>query len=109
MLKESEYIMIRVSVPTESADKVRRALGDAGAGVQGNYKCCSASYQQVGRFLPMTGAHPAIGEVGKLEEVPEEMIETICHRDIVEEVITELKRVHPYETPAIDIVPRLEV
>lgn len=95
-------------MPTKAAWEVRQALGRAGAGVQGNYEFCSGSYQQIGRFRPKKGASPAIGKIGRLEEVKEEVIEVICHKNIVKKVIAEAKKVHPYEEPAIDIYPRLE-
>ena len=109
MRKESDFVKIKITVPVESANKVREALGVAGAGKQGNYSHCSFSTRGIGRFLPGAGANPAIGEVGKLEEVEEEMIETICHKDLIEKVILAVKNAHPYEEPAIDIVPRLEI
>jgi hypothetical protein len=109
MLKESDYVKITVAVPRQSADKIRQALGAAGAGVQGNYKYCSGSYLAIGRFIPKTGSHPAIGQTGKLEEVDEEIITTICHKDLVENVIVAVKKVHPYEEPPIDIMPRYDI
>lgn len=84
-------------------------MGQAGAGKQGNYEYCSASHRVIGRFIPTPGADPAIGEVGKLSEVEEEVIVTICHEDSIERVIEAIKKVHPYEEPAIDIIPRLDV
>jgi len=109
MLKQSDYVKILVAVPVESAGKVREALAQVGAGVQGNYDSCSGSYRQIGRFRPKEGARPAIGQIGVLEEVEEECVETICHKDLVEKVIIAIKAVHPYEEPAIDIFPRLEI
>ena len=109
MLKESPFIKLHIIVPASHADLIRNVLGKEGAGMQGNYTHCSGSYRQMGRFKPMQGAHPAIGEVGKLAEVEEEAIETICHKDIVEKVIEAIKKVHPYEEPAIDIMPRYEI
>jgi len=109
MLKQSDFVKIRTAVPADSAEKVRKALGEAGAGVQGNYSYCSGSIESVGRFLPLEGANPAIGKQGEFEEVEEEIIEMLCHKDKVEEVIKALKQAHPYEEPAIDILPRLEV
>ena len=109
MLKQSDFVKISTAVPVESAGKVRKALGEAGAGVQGNYSHCSGSIKSIGRFLPMEGANPAIGEQGKPEEVEEEIIEMLCHKDKIEEVIKTLKQAHPYEEPAIDILPRLEL
>ncbi|MFA6427429.1 MAG: hypothetical protein WCW16_03215 [Candidatus Magasanikbacteria bacterium] len=108
-LKESNYVKIVTSIPVESADVVRNALGEAGAGEQGNYEYCSGSYRQIGRFRPLKGAHPAIGEVGKMEEVEEEVVEVICHKDKLENVIQALRKAHPYEEPAIDIFPRYEI
>ncbi|MBI5729218.1 MAG: hypothetical protein HY983_03205 [Candidatus Magasanikbacteria bacterium] len=109
MLTESLFVKIRIFVPVLAAGAVREAMGKAGAGVMGNYDFCSASSPVIGRFRPLPGANPAVGEEGKLEEVPEEAIETICHKDKVEEVILAIKKVHPYEEPAIDIMPRLEI
>ena len=85
------------------------AGGESGAGQQGEYAYCSASYRAIGRFLPLPGAEPAIGAIGQLAEVEEEVIQAICHRDHVAAVILAIKKVHPYEEPAIDIMPRLEI
>ena len=109
MLKNSDFVKIRVSVPIAAADSVREALGKAGAGIQGNYAYCSGSIKQTGRFKPKLGARPAIGQIGRLEEVEEELIEVICHKNLVKEVITALKNKHPYEEPAIDIIPRYDI
>ncbi len=109
MLKESEYFKITTAVPIESADKVRQVLGDAGAGVQGNYSHCSGSYGSTGRFTPKQGARPAIGTIGQPEEVKEEIIEMLCHKDKLSAVVKALKAAHPYEEPPIDIMKRYEV
>lgn len=108
-LTPSEFVKIQVFVPVTHADVVREALCDAGAGKMGNYDSCTASMRVVGRFRALTGAHPAIGEVGKLEEVEEELIQTLCHKDLVQQVIAAVKKVHPYEEVPIDILPRFEI
>ena len=46
-----------------------------------------------------------ISERNKLEYVEEEKLEVICDIEKVKQVITKLREVHPYEEPAIDIVP----
>ena len=109
MLKQSDFVKIIISVPVEAAAAVRQALGRAGAGVQGNYEYCSGSTRQTGRFKPRAGARPAIGRIGQLEEVEEELIETICHKSLVKQVIAAVKKAHPYEKPAIDIMPRYDI
>jgi hypothetical protein len=102
---ESECVKFGVGVPETHADAVRQALGEAGAGQVGDYKFCSFSVKGVGRFIPMSGAHPTVGEIGKLEEVTEEKIETVCYRKDLDKVIAAVKKVHPYEEIVFDIYP----
>lgn len=92
-------------VPATHADIVRQVMGDAGAGKIGNYSHCSYSVKGVGRYKPLNGAHPAIGEVGKSEEVEEEKVECVCDKDIAKSVSAAIRKVHPYEEVAFDIYP----
>ena len=101
----SNIVKIVVFVPETHADAVRKAIGDAGAGKIGNYTHCSFSSKGTGRFIPGVGAQPAIGEIGISESVAEERIEMVCERSVMQNVITEMKKVHPYEEVAYDIYP----
>ena len=105
---KNESVKIVVYVPESHADVIREAMGKAGAGWNGNYKHCSFSVKGTGRFFPLKGAKPAIGKIGKLEEVIEERIETVCYQKDLNKVIKAIKKVHPYEKPAIDIYPLLK-
>lgn len=105
----SNNVKIVVFVPETHANALRAAMGEAGAGKLGNYSFASFSIKGIGRFLPGAGANPAIGQVGKLESVAEERIETICSREIVGNVVAAIKKVHPYEEPALDIYPLEEM
>jgi len=102
---KQEVVKIVVYVPETHASIVRGALGKSGAGKVGNYSHTSFSVNGTGRFIPLSGAHPAIGQVGKLEEVSEERIETVCYRRDLENIISAVKKVHPYEEVAIDVYP----
>ncbi len=104
---DSEYAKLIVYVPEASAQAVREVLASQGCGNMGNYDSCSFSVKGVGRFRPLKGANPAVGTVGKLEEVVEERIETICEKSKLKQVIEAVKKIHPYEEPAIDILPLL--
>ncbi|MCX6758522.1 MAG: hypothetical protein NTX14_02340 [Candidatus Nealsonbacteria bacterium] len=104
-MERSNNVKIVIFVPESHADAVRLALAEAGAGKIGNYTHCSFSSKGVGRFKPGAGAHPAIGEAGRLESVPEDRIEVVCGRDILAKVVAAVKIVHPYEEVALDIYP----
>lgn len=101
-------VKISTTVPLEYADKVRDALGKAGAGLIGDYSFCSFSSSGQGRFLPNEQANPHIGKAGALEEVEEEHVEVVCERSVARQVIAALKEAHPYEEVIIDIVPLID-
>jgi len=97
------------TIPTSHADAAREAIGKGGAGKLGNYSFCSFSSKGVGRFKPKAGSNPAIGSIGKLEEVEEERIEVLCTEENLKNIIAELKKVHPYEEIALDVYPLLDL
>lgn len=100
-----KQVKIVVFVPKSHTDIVRQAMGDAGAGMIGNYSHCSYSADGVGRYKPVEGAKPFIGKVGKFEEVEEERIECVCEKEKAKDIIAAIKKVHPYEEVAFDIYP----
>ena len=101
-------VKIIVTVPEENTDEVRNAMCSAGAGIIGNYSYCSMSSKCIGSFLPNDDANPYIGEKNKLEFVDEEKLEVVCPVENVKDVVSKLREAHPYEEPAIDIIPLLD-
>ena len=101
-------VKIFVTIPLDSVEKVREAVCNAGAGIIGNYTYCTTTIKSIGTFIPSDNANPYIGEKNKLERVEEEKLEVICDIEKVKKVIQELRKVHPYEEPAIDIVPLID-
>lgn len=91
-------------VPTESVNRVAEAIFAAGAGAIGRYSHCSFQTPGSGTFLPLSGSRPAIGRKGKLEKVPEVRLESIVPSDRVPRVLAALRKSHPYETPAFDLL-----
>ena len=108
MTIDVKRVKIIVTIPVENLAEVRNSICDAGAGVIGNYTHCSMSTKCIGTFKPTDEANPYIGESNKLEFVEEEKLEVVCDVDIVKKVITKLREVHPYEEPAIDIIPLID-
>ena len=101
-------VKIIVTIPIENVEEVRNAICEAGAGIIGNYSYCSMSTKCIGTFNPNDSANPYIWENNKLEVVQEEKLEVVCDVDNVKKVISKLREVHPYEEPAIDIVPLID-
>ena len=101
-------VKIIVTIPIENTDEVRNAMCLAGAGIIGNYKYCSTSTRSLGTFIPTEDANPYIGKQDELEYIEEDKLEMICDIEKVKDVITALRSTHPYEEPAIDIMPLLD-
>ncbi len=93
-----------VFVPAGAVNKVSNAVFAAGAGAIGNYSKCSFQTPGQGSFLPLKGAKPAVGKKGKVEKVGEIRVETIVPAEKIEAVLGAMRKSHPYETPAFDVV-----
>ncbi|OZM80164.1 YqfO family protein [Pseudonocardia sp. MH-G8] len=105
-----------VTAPAEPLDKiitfvptgpvltaVHDALSAAGAGRLGDYSHCSFATAGTGQFMPLEGAHPTIGAVGRLERVAETRLEMVLPRGRRRAVVAALRAAHPYEEPAFDL------
>ncbi len=99
-------VKIVVTIPVENVNEVRNAICEAG--IIGNYTDCSMSTKCIGTFKPADDANPYICKNNNLEFVEEEKLEVVCNINLVKKVITKLREVHPYEEPAIDIIPLLD-
>jgi len=98
-----------VFVPVEATAKVSRAIFAAGGGAIGNYSNCGFGNEGIGTFLPLEEAKPAIGRKGRLEKVEEIRFETIVPGEKIADVVNAMRQVHPYETPAFDVIKLYDV
>ena len=96
---------IVVFVPVDYADKVSEAMHLEGAGIIGEYTNCSFRTLGEGTFKGAEKSNPAIGKKNKLEKVEEIKLEVIANSFDVTNIISEMKKVHPYEEVAYDIYP----
>lgn len=93
-----------VFVPVGQVERVRAALVDAGAGRLGDYDQCTFTTAGEGRFRPLAGATPAVGEIGRVEVVEELRVEAVLPRARRSAVIRAMLAAHPYEEPAWDLL-----
>lgn len=93
-------------VPPADADRLLDALAAAGAGRIGGYTHCSWRADGLGTFFAGEGTDPATGERGRLNREPEVRLELVVPAGREAEVVAALRRAHPYEEPAYDLIPR---
>ena len=96
-------------VPVEALDATRDAVFDAGAGRIGDYERCSWYTAGTGTFLGGDETEPAVGEPGREEHVAELRVETVVPADLVDAAVDALLTAHPYEEPAFDVYPLVDV
>jgi hypothetical protein len=92
-----------VFVPEEALEVVRNALFEAGAGRIGEYERCSWYTVGTGTFVGGEETNPSLGERGQEERVAELRLETVFPADRHRDVVSALRRAHPYEEPAFDV------
>ena len=100
-----KYVKLAGFVPEGYEDKALDAVQGAGAGQIGNYRRCAFMTKGTGTFTPVEGANPFIGELGKAEYVSEIRLEMLVEADKAEKALSALQQAHPYEEPAIEIIP----
>lgn len=98
-------VKICVTVPSQNVEELRAAVCNEGAGMIGNYSYCTVSTKCTGTFKPNDNANPYIGKKNVIEFVEEEKLEMICDIHNAKRIVMKIREVHPYEEPAIDIIP----
>ena len=98
-------VKLEIFVPQEYALKIRDHLAKIGVGHIGDYDHCVAIYQVQGYFRPLPGANPFDGQICRIQETMEAKVEVNCKRELVNEAIQIIRRVHPYEEPLVNIIP----
>jgi len=101
-----EYLKLALFVPHGFEEKLLEALSPFMA-LTGNYRDCSFQGEGTGRFTPVAGAAPFVGEVGVRHQEKESRLEFLLPKERLSAALVALKGAHPYEEPAYDIYPVL--
>jgi dinuclear metal center YbgI/SA1388 family protein len=100
---KNKLLKLITYVPVSHIGLVRNAVFSAGAGVTGNYDCCSFNVEGTGTFRGNEKSDPFAGEKGKLVFEKEVRFETVLLSHLKETVIRALLDSHPYEEVAYDL------
>ncbi len=96
-----------VGVPPEAAERVLRAMWDAGAGRSKAYDQASFLMQGEATFRPLPGSHPAEGALLEATRQPLVRAEVLVKGSVLAAVKAAMRAQHPYEEPIVDVI-RLE-
>jgi dinuclear metal center YbgI/SA1388 family protein len=91
-------------VPVDKAEEVRNAIFFAGGGNIGHYSECSFNVAGEGTFKAGGDTNPYVGDIGKRHTENEIKLEMILPAYLESRVVAALKKAHPYEEVAYDVV-----
>ena len=83
-----KYVKMEIFIPRTHLPALQKALQVVDAGHIGNYDSCLAYSPVMGTWRTLAGADPYEGEVG--------------------ETMRAIRKIHPYETPVVFVLPLLD-
>ena len=103
----SQYYKLEIYIPESHFAALQKALRIVDAGHIGNYDSCLSYSRVIGMWRPLAGTHPYIGSENVMSEEEELKVEVTILSEKLEETLSAVKAVHPYEEPVINVIPLL--
>jgi hypothetical protein len=91
-------------VPKTHLEEVKTAMFNQGAGRSKNYEQCAWQVSGEGQFFALNQAKPYLGKKNELTKGIEYYVEMFCASEITHDVVNALKKSHPYEEPAYQVI-----
>ncbi|WP_313100073.1 Nif3-like dinuclear metal center hexameric protein [Epilithonimonas sp.] len=104
MPKQNQLKKLEVYVPVDSAEELKNALFEAGAGNIGFYDECSFSINGKGTFRPLEGSNPVTGTHNERENANEVLLSVIFEDYKKHQILFAMKQNHPYEEVAYQLI-----
>lgn len=104
MPKQNQLKKLEVYVPIDSAENLKNALFEAGAGNIGFYDECSFSINGNGTFRPLEGSNPITGTQNERENANEVLLSVIFEDYKKHQILFAMKQNHPYEEVAYQLI-----
>ena len=100
----SQYYKLEIYIPESHFAALQKALRIVDAGHIGNYDSCLSYSRVIGMWRPLAGTHPYIGSENVMSKEEELKVEVTIVSDKLEETLSAVKAVHPYEEPVINVI-----
>ena len=100
----SQYYKLEIYIPESHFTALQTALQNVDAGHIGNYDCCLSYSRVIGCWRPLAGTHPYIGSENVISQEEELKVEVTILSEKLEETLSAIKEVHPYEEPVINVI-----
>ena len=98
---------ISLTIPADYKDRLMDEVNGSMRQMYPGYDRVFSVARTEGTWRPLEGSEPFIGKAGEISVEEELRIDFAVKAEDLKEVILAIRRVHPYEEPAIDILPML--
>ena len=107
MTQPAEIYKIGVNVPGGFLERLMDAINDSMTPVYPKYDRTFSYWPVKGTWRPLEGADPYDGKIGEISVADEIRLEFAVRAEDLSSVIAVIAEVHPYEEPAIDVIPMI--
>ena len=107
MTQPAEVYKVGVNVPEEFLERLMDAINGSMSPVYPKYDRTFSYWRVKGTWRPLEGADPYDGRIGEISVADEIRLEFAVRLEDLESVVSAIHRVHPYEEPAIDVIPMM--
>ena len=104
---EPSAYKISVTIPADQKDKMLDEINSSMHQVYPGYDRVFSITRTEGTWRSLEGSNPYNGNTGEITVANELRIDFAVTAEDLKEVILAIRRVHPYEEPAIDIMPMI--
>jgi len=99
---------ISVAIPPEYKDELMDAVNGAMRQMYPGYDRAFSVTRTEGTWRSLEGSDPFIGREGEISVEDELRIDFAIKAEDLKNVVLAIRKVHPYEEPAIDILPMIQ-
>ena len=108
-MSDFKYCKVEVFIPKNYLEELSNVFKKLDIGHIGKYSECLSYSEVISRWKPLKGSEPYIGNINELEEEKEFKVEVTCEKELIDKLVEEIKRVHPYEEPVINVIPLYKI
>lgn len=98
---------IAVNVPPDFLEDVMDAVTASIEPLYPGYDRCFCHWPVTGTWRPLEGSNPFDGRIGEICVAREIRLEFAVKERDLRNAVGAIRRVHPYEEPAIDVIPMI--
>ncbi len=96
---------IGTCVPRQHLESLMDEVTSSVSPLYPGYDRCFSYWPVTGTWRPLEGSKPFIGTPGKIEVAEEMRVEFAVSEEDLKKAVEAVRRAHPYEEPAIDVIP----